>query len=152
MVLSPVSASGGIVLEGTGEEFSAGHGALSPMFAVSDDDARVLARFAGNGEAAVAEKQAFGRRNVYSGVLQLPSSLLRSLAREAGAHIYSDENDVITAGNGLVGIHASSAGKKTIRLPSECDVVDAVTGVSLGRGSSFSFDMKLGETRLLRVR
>lgn len=152
MDLSPVSASGGIVLEGTGEEFAAGHGALSPMFAVSDDDARVLARYAGSGEAAVAEKQTDGRRNVYSGVLQLPSSLLRRLAREAGAHIYSEENDVITAGNGLVGIHASSTGKKTIRLPSECDVVDAVSGVSLGRGASFTFDMKLGETRLLRVR
>ncbi len=70
-------------VEGTGEEFSAGHGALSPMFVVSDDDARVLVRYYGSGEAAVTEKQAFGRRNVYSGVLQLPSSLLRRLAREA---------------------------------------------------------------------
>ena len=78
--------------------------------------------------------------------------MLRGLAREAGANIYSEENDLITAGNGLVGIHASRTGKKTIRLPSECDVVDAVSGVSLGRGASFTFDMKLGETRLLRVR
>ena len=29
---------------------------------------------------------------------------------------------------------------------------NAVSGVSLGRGASFTFDMKLGETRLLRVR
>jgi hypothetical protein len=143
--------SGDIAAEGTGDKFSAGHGKLSPMFAVTDKDARVIARYADGGEIAVAAKTVNGCTNVYCGVLQLPPSLLRIMAREVGVHIYSDGNDVVAVGNGFVGIHASSDGRKTLDMPKECELVDAVTGVSIGRAKSFTFDMQLGDTRLLRV-
>lgn len=100
----------------------------------------------------MAEKRTGGRLNVYSGVLQLPASLLRTLAREAGVHIYCDTDDVTTAGNGLVGIHASSDGTKTSNLPREHSVTNALTGESLGKSESFKFEMKMGDTRLLRMR
>ncbi len=151
ILLSQAGIAGGdIVFEGTGSPFSAGHGKLDPMFEVTDKDAVPMARYAGGG-VAIAAKTVGGCRSVYCGILQLPSSLLRDLAREAGVHIYSHHNDVITAGNGIIGIHASSEGRKTIRMPSECELVDAITGARLGKGQSFQFDMKLGDTKLVRV-
>lgn len=151
ILLTSIQATGEVLLETTGDKFSAGHGKLTPMFAVSDKDAHAIARYAEVGEVAVAAKDMGGWTSVYSGLLQLPPSVLRDLARKAGVHIYSDQNDVIAAGNGFVSIHASSAGPKTIHLPQECEAVDAITGASLGRGKSFTFDMMLGDTRLLRA-
>lgn len=143
--------TGDVVIEATGESFSAGHGELSPMFAVADEKARVIARYAGTGEAAVASRDAGGYTSVYCGVLQLPASLLRSLAREAGVHIYSDSNDIVAAGNGLISIHATDGGHKTLGLPSDSEVTDAISHEELGAGRSFQFDMKLGDTRIFLV-
>jgi hypothetical protein len=151
ILLTPAQATGEVLLEATGDKFSAGHGKLTPMFAVSDKDARVIAKYAEGGEVAVAAKEVGGWTSVYCGLLQLPPSILRDLARKAGVHIYSDQNDVVMAGNGFVGIHASSAGAKTVTMPSECEAVDAITGQKLGKAKSFTFDMKLGDTRLLHV-
>lgn len=152
ILLSETGAgTGEIVVESTGKQFSAGHDKLSPMFAVSDKDVRVMARYVDGGRVAVASKDMGGWTSVYCGVLQLPSSMLRDLARECGVHIYCDSNDLITAGNGLVGIHASSDGHKTLNMPNECELLDALTGAKLGTGKSFEFDMKLGDTRLLRI-
>lgn len=151
IVLTPGQGNGDILIEDTQDKFSAGHGRLSPMFSVSDKDARVIARYADSGEVAVAAKDAGGWTSVYSGVLQLPASVLRELARQADVHIYNEQDDVVTAGNGFVGIHASVEGSKTLLMPSDCKLVDAITGTSLGEGKAFTFEMRLGETRLFRV-
>jgi hypothetical protein len=55
------------------------------------------------------------------------------------------------AGNGFVAIHASSDGRKMLATPRECEPVDAVTGEKLTRGKRFEFDMKKGDTRILKV-
>ena len=50
------------------------------------------------------------------------SDEVHEFLRSTEVHIYNDTRDVIYAGNGFVGIHAASEGKKTIRLPSACRV------------------------------
>ncbi len=142
--------NGDLVMEGDGSLYSAGSG-LSPTFAPDDPDARVIARYADGGEVAVAEKKQGGLTSVYCGALQLPASVLREIAAQAGVHIYCETDDVVAAGNGFVAVHASSDGHKTLRMPHECSLADAVTGEPLGTGVEFDFEMKQGQTRLLKL-
>lgn len=142
---------GNLTVEGTGDAFSAGHRHLSPTLAVADDHAEVLARYASGKRAAIAAKDMGDWTSVYCGALQMPVSLLRDLAERAGVHIYSDEGDIVTAGNGFVGIHASHSGRKTLRMPTACRLMDVMTGEAFGRATVFRFPMRRGDTRLLRV-
>jgi hypothetical protein len=145
------SGDGNLVVEATKESFSAGHAHLSPTFAVVDDRVQVLARYADSNEVAVASRDAGEWTSVYCGALQMPVRLLRDLARQAGVHIHSDQGDIVTAGSGFIGLHACSEGRETLRMPSACRLEDVVTGEVLGPAVDFGFDMKLGDTRLLRV-
>ena len=45
---------------------------------------------------------------------------LRKYLLDLGMHCYCDTGDVIYCGNGLLAIHAATAGEKTIRLPQTC--------------------------------
>lgn len=138
-------------VEATGEVFDAGHGHLSPGFIVDDPDASPLARYVDGGEVAMASKELGAWTSVYCGALQMPAAVLWELAVQAGVHLYSNAGDIITAGNGFVGIHASTAGEKHLTMPVPCRLTDVMTGASLKPGKEFAFTMALGETRLFRV-
>lgn len=140
-----------LILETTGEVFLAGHSRLSPTFAVEDEAVEVIARYQDGGEVAVAAKQVGGYTSVYCGTLQLPINVLRQIVEKAGVHVYSEQGDIIMAGKGFVAIHASLAGAKTLRMPGACELKDALSRETLGRGTEFRFDMKLGETRLYSI-
>ena len=142
--------TGEIVLS-DGSTFNAQHGHLEPSFVVIDPQAEVLARYASGNGVAVAFKKIGQWTSVYSSVLQLPASMLRELARRAGVHIYSDADDIVTAGNGVVGIHACGDGERRIKLPTRCRVSDCLSGGTLSvRSSECSIKMRKGETVLLR--
>jgi hypothetical protein len=143
--------SGEIALEGAGVRYDAGHPGLAPALTVSDERAEVLARYVPDGTVAVAASTVDGCTRVCSGVLQLPAELLRQLARQAGAHIYEDQGDVVMAGNGFVAVHASAAGAKTLRMPARCALTEVVTGESFAADQVFRFPMEQGDTRLFRV-
>jgi hypothetical protein len=42
--------------------------------------------------------------------------LLRYLLREAGVHIYDDQDDVVYAGSGMLIVHSVSGGPRTLSL------------------------------------
>ncbi|MFC1461522.1 hypothetical protein ACFLQR_03265 [Verrucomicrobiota bacterium] len=75
-------------------------------------------------------------KSVWCGVPNLPSYLLRGIARFAGVHIYSDANDALYANNVLLAVHTRYAGLRTIRLPKPMNVIDAFTGDDVARGAS----------------
>ena len=118
-----------------------------PRFRVDDPGATVLAYYANDRKlAAVAVK---GNMIFYGGAL-LDAAFVRKVAREAGAHIYNETDDNFAAGNGIVSIHCSRPGVKTVRLPKATDVVDLFSGEVLGRGvTEVSFPMKAFQTRVL---
>jgi len=144
------SGDGNIVIERTGAKFSAEHSHLSPTYAVDDSKSTTIARYL-SGDVSAAAKTMDGHTSVYCGTLQLPSSVLRSLAIKAGVHIYSNQDQIIMAGNGFLAIHATSNGQKRIVLPLGDTLYDALTNTSLGKNSIFTFDMQMGETKLLRT-
>jgi hypothetical protein len=142
---------GHIVLENEGGAFDAGHPHLSPTIAVADPTATTLARYADGNQPAIASKKVADSLQVFCGTLQLPARLIRRIAREAGVHVYSDSDDLIMAGNSYVSLFATSAGQKTLRMPTSCSLVDAVSGEKLGPASVFEFEAGLRDTRLFRV-
>ena len=151
IAVSETKSSSSIVIEASGERFDAGHSDLQPSFAIDDPTATVVARWEDSRQPAVAYKTIKGCTSVYSAALQLPASVLRELARQAGVHIYTDQGDIVMAGNSFLAIHASTGGTKKLVLPAEYSVVDCLTGEGFGRARSITFDMKQGDTKLLKI-
>jgi hypothetical protein len=74
------------------------------------------------------------------------------MAREAGVHVYTDNDDFMAANNWLLTICAASDGPRTIYLPSKATVVDALNGETVSRdATSFEADMRYGETRVWKL-
>jgi hypothetical protein len=81
--------------------------------------------------------------------VQLPADLWRNLARYAGAHVYTESNDVIMADTSIVALHSLKSGTKRIVLPGKYRVRDVITGKQVARGvSEFTFDLRAPQTRI----
>jgi len=88
----------------------------------------------GRHEPALALKEWATHRSLYSGVPLLPAGLLRNIARYAGCHVYTEENDVVMAGRGLITYHTVAPGERTLQLPEKATVWDIFSGECLGEG------------------
>jgi hypothetical protein len=133
-----------------GEEFGPAY-SLSPLFHVSDAEARPLAVYVGTGRVAAAFKEMACSRGAWKSVFIGPPSaalsLLREIARSGGAHVYLQSDDIVMAGNGIVAVHAASEGGKVLSLPRTCALKDAPSGyVVLSKGRELPLSMKRGET------
>ena len=77
------------------------------------------------------------------------AAALRKAFREAGAHVWSETDDVIAAGRGYLTVHASKAGAKHVRLPRPCDVKELFGAAPERKGvTEFVEEMSFGETRV----
>ncbi|HQK95107.1 MAG TPA: hypothetical protein PLD23_16495, partial [Armatimonadota bacterium] len=89
----------------------------------------------------------------YVGALHCPASVLRPLLRRAGVHLYATSDDVVLADDRFLGLAATSAGAKRIRLRRPATVIDLLSGEVLGANvDGFELTMALGETRLFGLR
>ena len=73
---------------------------------------------------------------------------LRGIFRDAGIHIYLESDDVFSASDSALMIHAASDGEKRITLPESRRITDIVAGKIIGCAQSFSVSMKFGDTAL----
>ena len=127
---------------------------LGPIFAIDTKgtDAVPLATSVaqqGRFETGFAIARRENYTYAYSVAPLVPACILREMAREAGVHIYNNDEDVIYAGHDYVMLHTVRTGKKTITLPRTANVVDAFSGEAIADNvNEFSFDMKGGETKL----
>ena len=87
-------------------------------------------------EPALALKEFPEYRSLYSSVPLLPAGLLRNMARYAGCHVYTEDNDVVMAGRGLITYHTVAPGPRTVRLPEPATVWDLFSGECLGESVS----------------
>ena len=97
-------------------EYSLTDAAVSPLFAVHDDDATVLGRFAGTGQVAIASKRFADHTAWYAALPAWSSEIFRRLIAQTAAHRYSEEGDVVYAGGGLVTLHTKVGGRRTVVL------------------------------------
>ena len=90
---------------------------------------------------------------VFTVAVNLPAALWRNLARYAGAHVYSETNDVLVADSSIVALHSLQSGKKKISLPAPFRVRDVVTGEDYARTptNEITFDLKAPETRVFQL-
>ncbi|NCO33600.1 MAG: hypothetical protein GW893_06990 [Armatimonadetes bacterium] len=123
-----------------------------PGFVIRDSDATVLGTYDGTDLPALAVREHARWTSVLSLAPGLPPGLLRGIARVAGLHVYSESNDPIYIGNGLVGIHAATSGEKVVSLPRPATVMEMFSGEALGRRpAEIRRPMRMGETLLFRV-
>ena len=66
--------------------------------------------------------------SVFTAAVPVPADLIREMARHAGAHVYTEENDVVFASKNFLAVHSVRGGSRTIKLPQPSPVWDAVTG------------------------
>lgn len=89
---------------------------------------------------------------VFTTAVQLPADLWRSIARYAGAHVYTESNDVIMASRGIVALHALKSGPRRITLPEPRRVTDLISGERLPAATTeIAFDLRGPETRVWRL-
>ncbi|MDR1601183.1 MAG: beta-galactosidase [Tannerella sp.] len=131
----------GLLSAGLSTNGSIGRVPISPLFAIDDPQVEVLGYYRDSQTAAIAQKKQAGYTVVYSALPLRDPDLMRRLFREAGAHIYSDSNDVIIAGGGIVCLATKedAGGKRILRLrngqkvelemaPASTVILDAQTG------------------------
>lgn len=123
---------------------------LYPAFYPTDGE--ILGKFCETKKPALAIKRADGFTSVYCGTKVVRADVIRSIARYAGCHIWSDSDDVLFENKNYVTIHASSAGKKTIRLPKKCTPYELYERKNYGENTdTIECDMYFGETKMFRV-
>lgn len=74
---------------------------VAPVYAVTDPDARCLARFQGTDACGFAVKDMGTWTSLYYGGLSLSEEAIRQAAAIAGAHVFADGNDVLIGRAGL---------------------------------------------------
>ena len=131
------------------------HDDFGPLFYLDDPTATTLGMgryHMGLIRPAFAVKKMKDWTSVYCSLPVLPPAVIRNMAREAGVHIYCDNNDFMAANNWLLCVCAASDGPRTIRLPHKAKVVDALTGeVTAPDAKEFTLEMKYGETRVWKL-
>jgi hypothetical protein len=121
-------------------------GRLGPQFYVDDPDARTLGQavFAqGTCKPGYTVKEFPDWTSIYIAVPNIPSSVLRGIARYAGVHLYGDKGDVLYATRDLLGVHTVAGGKRTFLLPREVEIVYDLFGKAMIAQDVDSFEVDL---------
>lgn len=123
-VVSSEESHGSLSFEGNSFEYPL----AAPYFSVDDSEATVLCRFE-DGTVAAAYTEINGAKSVYVATCNLPSELLRQIARLAGAFVYSENNKVYVYPNSqCVGVYNADEGDAVIALPCDGTYKDLLYG------------------------
>ena len=123
-VSKSTNAHGGLVFEDTVARYDLS----APYFAIDDEDATPIAHFE-DGAIAVAERIIDGYRSVYTATCNLPSVLLRKIARSAGAFVYSEYDRIYVYPNSSsVGVYNAMDGESIVALREDGDYRDLIGG------------------------
>lgn len=78
---------------------------------------------------------------------------LRQVARDAGVHLYHEEDEAFYAGNGFVALHAQHEGEKTLHFEKEVHLRELFAEKPLEAVTTeLTFNLKAKETRCFEVR
>jgi len=125
---------------------------LYPLFHSVDPDAKDLAYFTVSGYPAVSFKELDGFRSIYYGSKFIHCDILREIARFAGCHIYSDEDDTLYANDNYVTHHASTSGRKKLCFKEAVSPFEVYEKRFYGHSvTEIEFDSYLGQTRMFRL-
>lgn len=110
-----------VKIENTTNEYTF-EGPVNPMVVISDSNSKVLARLKNSGLPIVARKTFNNFVIVFSSLPLHNTDFFRKLFKEAGCHIYNQENDFTYSNSGLLMIHTRGGGKRIIHLLNNKDI------------------------------
>lgn len=126
-------------------------GKICKLISVKDSEAEVLGVLPGTSEIMFVKKKMSGWTSMYSIIPVMPADLVRAIAKSAGVHIYSESNDAFYANKSYLVIHAAQAGIKTIQLPYNCDIYNAMTEEKwYDNITKYDTSLMFGETQIFR--
>jgi len=122
------------------------------LFYLDEKDATaIVLGVSSGGKPALAVKEMGNWTSIYSLTSALQPAIYRAFAAQAGVHLFNDRDDSLYANTSYLCIHAKGAGKRTIKFPWACDVIDAVSEKTLVPNSGeLKYEFQNGETLLLR--
>lgn len=122
------------------------------LFSVSDPEVVRLGCLPGTEKITFAMKDMGSWKSLYAITPVLPARLYRELARQAGVHIYNEQDDTLYANRSYVSFHANGAGVRKLKLPAPTNVYDAISEeIVATNADEVTFDVENGETVILRV-
>ena len=107
-------------------------GIYGPLIYVDDPQAEVLGELDPVQAPGFCVKKFADWTSVFVSAPMLNAFVLRNIAREAGVHVYGDQNDVVLPGRSFLTLHAREAGEKIVRLPAPTDVYECYDGRLIG--------------------
>ena len=130
--------------------------APDPFFEVDDPEAEILGNIIIGGRKfpALAVKQIGDSQSVYCAIPFLSRNILRNIFRASGVHIYLENNeDVLFASSGLIGLHTAKGGMKELRLPESAAKITQLLPErkEFPAGKEIRFRAKPAETALFKL-
>ena len=111
--------------------------AFSPFVEIIGGYDELIAKSVDTGRGVLARRRMpDGWTSIYSTVGPVKGAILRALARDAGVHIYLEEDDFFNANNTVCVLHARDPGEKEIRLPAPGDLYDILNERQIGKDVS----------------
>ncbi len=123
--------------------------AVKPLFAAIASGDEVLATYS-DGSAAVAMRKSSSGASIFVGVPGVTSELLRCAARTGGVHLFSETDCNVYANGSFLALHGSVDGAVNLNTGRSGELLDMLTGKSIGLGPKFSLPLRRGETRVLK--
>ncbi len=125
----------------------------SPRFVVEDEEATPVALFCEEGKVAMAVKEYDGFTSVYCGAKYLQYDVLRSVAKFAGCHLYSEDGDVLYVSDNYITVHACAGGTKTLRFEKKCSLWEVYEEKRYSKNSKKAvFEMLEGQTKTFEIK
>lgn len=125
---------------------------IGPIIYCEDTEATVLGNLIYNNgrySSGFCVKEFDNWTSIFVGAPMIPASVLRNIAKYAGAHIYNEKNDVFYANKNFIAIHTISSGKRLIKLPHRTNVYDVFEKREIGRNvTAFVDDIPEFSTKL----
>lgn len=91
---------------------------INPLLVVQDNTATTLGKIEGTEYASFARKNYPGHTSWFLSLPPASPELWRYIFEKGGAHVYNNSGDIFYNGSGLLTVHTSSGGKRTIKLRS----------------------------------
>jgi hypothetical protein len=124
------------------------HQPIKPLFAITDaNGSETLARFANQSVAA-----ALRDHTMLVTAPGLTTELLRLAAKKVDVHLFTEADCNVYASGAFLALHASQDGEVKLNTGHSAPILDMLTQKKLGDGSQLTLPMKMGETRVLRIK
>jgi len=114
---------------------------------VPDAETRVISRGVEElkDSTLIAQKNFPAWRSIFSAVPGLSPALLHEIYREAGVHLYTDSDAVVSANGSWLMLHTREAGNYEVKLPRKCRKVTEITTEKVVAEDADRFTIPLGK-------